>query len=227
MEPICTNQSLPRFASIRHGFEVSAHLNRFLAGSFDNRLLGDSCYRRESGMAKRNSNKPQEHGRTGWRSNNRKKHLIVSPMCPRQIRKPSVLRGRPATSLDCSWCSNQDRTRAEQTRTLFDLVRVAFACPLNLRTDLSRRLRDGVSLSLSLSLSSLSFVRGGPHVKAVTSSLRAYTLSLFLGAWANPRPQVGSAKERLRNRKSRASPAEPDLAPSNERTALQNGSART
>jgi hypothetical protein len=41
------------------------------------------CYRRESGMAKRNSNKLQEHGRTGWRSRSRKKHLIVSPMCPR------------------------------------------------------------------------------------------------------------------------------------------------
>jgi hypothetical protein len=41
------------------------------------------CYRRESGMAKRNSNKLQEHGRTGWRSRSSKKHLIVSPMCPR------------------------------------------------------------------------------------------------------------------------------------------------
>ncbi len=44
------------------------------------------CYRRESGMAKRNFNKLQEHGRTGWRSRNRKKHLIVSPMCPRPHR---------------------------------------------------------------------------------------------------------------------------------------------
>jgi hypothetical protein len=41
------------------------------------------CYRRESGMAKRNSKKPQEHGRTGWRSRSGKKHLIVSPTCPR------------------------------------------------------------------------------------------------------------------------------------------------
>jgi hypothetical protein len=40
------------------------------------------CYRRESGMAKRNSNKQQEHERTGWRSRKSKKHLIVSPMCP-------------------------------------------------------------------------------------------------------------------------------------------------
>ena len=40
------------------------------------------CYRRESGMAKRNSNKLQEHGRTGWRSRSSKKHLIVSPMWP-------------------------------------------------------------------------------------------------------------------------------------------------
>ena len=42
------------------------------------------CYRRESGMAKRNSNKLQEHGRTGWRSRNSRKHLIVSPMCPQR-----------------------------------------------------------------------------------------------------------------------------------------------
>jgi len=41
------------------------------------------CYRRENGMAKRNSNKLQEHGRTGWRSRSSKKHVIVSPMCPR------------------------------------------------------------------------------------------------------------------------------------------------
>jgi hypothetical protein len=44
------------------------------------------CYRRESGMAKRNAKKPQEHGRTGWRSRNSKKHFIVSPMCPRPFR---------------------------------------------------------------------------------------------------------------------------------------------
>jgi len=42
--------------------------------------------------------------------------------------------------------SNEDRTGVEQTRTLFDLMRVAFASTLNLRTDLSRRLRDGVYL---------------------------------------------------------------------------------
>ena len=41
------------------------------------------CYHGESGMAKRNSRKLQEHGRTGWRSRSSKKHLIVSPMCPR------------------------------------------------------------------------------------------------------------------------------------------------
>ena len=41
------------------------------------------CYRRESGMAKRNSNKLQERERTGCRSRSSKKHLIVSPMCPR------------------------------------------------------------------------------------------------------------------------------------------------
>jgi hypothetical protein len=42
MEPSCKNLSLPRFASIRHGFEVPAHLNQILAGSFDNQFLGDS-----------------------------------------------------------------------------------------------------------------------------------------------------------------------------------------
>jgi hypothetical protein len=47
MEPSCTNLSLPRFASNRHGFEVPANPNRILAGSFDNRFLGDLCYRRE------------------------------------------------------------------------------------------------------------------------------------------------------------------------------------
>jgi hypothetical protein len=31
-------------------------------------------------MAKRNSNKPQEHGRTGWRSRSGEKHFIVSPI---------------------------------------------------------------------------------------------------------------------------------------------------
>lgn len=36
MEPSCTNLSLPRFASIRHGFEVPAHLKPMLAGSFNN-----------------------------------------------------------------------------------------------------------------------------------------------------------------------------------------------
>ena len=49
--------------------------------------------RRESGMAKRNSKKPQEHGRTGWRSRNSRKHLIVCPMCPRPHRA-----GRPGRS---------------------------------------------------------------------------------------------------------------------------------
>ncbi len=41
------------------------------------------CYRRESGMAKRNCNKLQGRGRTGWRSRSSKKHLVVSPMIPR------------------------------------------------------------------------------------------------------------------------------------------------
>jgi len=50
-----------------------------------------------------------------------------------------------SASLDFTWWSNEDRTVVEQTRTVFDLVRVAFASPVILRTDLSRRLRDGVS----------------------------------------------------------------------------------
>ena len=37
------------------------------------------CYRRESW----NFKEPKEHGRTGWRSKNQGKQLIVSPMCPR------------------------------------------------------------------------------------------------------------------------------------------------
>jgi hypothetical protein len=36
-------------------------------------------------MAGRNSNKLQEHGRTGWRSRSSNRHLIVSPM-PRCVR---------------------------------------------------------------------------------------------------------------------------------------------
>jgi hypothetical protein len=42
--------------------------------------------------------------------------------------------------------SNRNRTQFERTRTLFDLVRAAFASPRTACTDLSRRLRDGVSL---------------------------------------------------------------------------------
>ena len=48
--------------------------------------------------------------------------------------------------------SNEDRTQFEQTRILFDFVRVAFASLLKLGTDLSRRLRDGVLLPVSVSL---------------------------------------------------------------------------
>ncbi len=46
--------------------------------------------------------------------------------------------------------SNQNRTQFERTRMLFDFVRAAFAGPSKAFTDLSRRLRDGVSLSFSL-----------------------------------------------------------------------------
>jgi hypothetical protein len=42
--------------------------------------------------------------------------------------------------------SNEDRTQFEQTRILFDFVRAAFASSRTLCTNLSRRLRDGVSL---------------------------------------------------------------------------------
>jgi hypothetical protein len=62
MEPSCTNLSLPRFASIRHGFAVPAHLNRILAGPFDNQFLGDSCYRRERTTTLRKYNDLQEAG---------------------------------------------------------------------------------------------------------------------------------------------------------------------
>jgi hypothetical protein len=43
-------------------------------------------YRLSSRMAERNSDKPQEQGRTGWGSRRSKKHSIVSPMCPRRFR---------------------------------------------------------------------------------------------------------------------------------------------
>jgi hypothetical protein len=39
----------------------------------------------ENGMAKRNFNKLQGHGRTGWRSRNSRKRAIVSPLCPRLL----------------------------------------------------------------------------------------------------------------------------------------------
>ena len=55
-----------------------------------------------------------------------------------------------APVLDFSWCPNDDRTGVEQTRTLFDLVRAAFASSRTACTDLSRRLRDGVSLENEL-----------------------------------------------------------------------------
>jgi hypothetical protein len=46
--------------------------------------------------------------------------------------------------------SNQNRTQFERTRILFDFVRATFASPRTTRTDLSRRLRDGVSLENEL-----------------------------------------------------------------------------
>jgi hypothetical protein len=42
--------------------------------------------------------------------------------------------------------SIQNRTQFERTRRLFDFVRAAFDSPWTAYTDLSRRLRDGVSL---------------------------------------------------------------------------------
>ena len=44
MEPNCTNLSLPRFASIRHSFDVPADLESNPAGSFDNWFLGNQCH---------------------------------------------------------------------------------------------------------------------------------------------------------------------------------------
>jgi len=40
---------------------------------------------------------------------------------------------------------NENRTQFERTRMLFDFVRAAFVSPRTTRTDLSRRLRNGVS----------------------------------------------------------------------------------
>src|ERR1019366_699806 len=79
------------------------------------------CYRRESGMAKRNFNKLQEHGRTGWRSRNSRKHLIVSPMCPRQFSLPTV---------PCPWFRKlKAQTLASEPGTCWS--------PLETRTELS------------------------------------------------------------------------------------------
>ena len=46
--------------------------------------------------------------------------------------------------------SNENRTQFERTRILFDFVQAAFAGPRTVCTDLSRRLRDGVSLESEL-----------------------------------------------------------------------------
>ena len=64
---------------LKRGFQVSA------LESWRPRRDLNPCYRRESGMAKRNSNELQERGRTGWRSRSSKKQLIVSSMCPRSF----------------------------------------------------------------------------------------------------------------------------------------------
>jgi hypothetical protein len=78
------------------------------------------CSRRESGMAKRNSKKLQEHGRTGWRSRSSKKHLIVSPMCPRSFND---------SELSCSLFELSEATvegslfRGERKRIYNDLER--------------------------------------------------------------------------------------------------------
>jgi len=63
-------------------YEFSVQRCKLLILNWRPRRDLNPCYRREGGMAKRNSNKQQEHERTGWRSRNSKKHLIVSPMCP-------------------------------------------------------------------------------------------------------------------------------------------------
>src|SRR6266478_7859004 len=59
--------------------------------------------------------------------------------------------------------SNQNRTQFERTRMLFDFVRAAFAGPRTACTDLSRRLRDGVSLVCHVSFP--------PHHRYVASGI--------------------------------------------------------
>src|SRR5215469_2634221 len=79
------------------------------------------CYRRESGMTKRNSNKLQERERTGWRSRNSKKHLIVSPMCPRTFDTlehfPAYLITQDQRKLPSSYV-NESRGSGQSSRAL-------------------------------------------------------------------------------------------------------------
>ncbi len=56
----------------------------------------NGCYRRESTGPYWNCRERQEHGRTGWRSKDGRKHVNVSPMCPRRF--PEVVpTPRPGT----------------------------------------------------------------------------------------------------------------------------------
>lgn len=53
------------------------------------RIHSTPRFRRESGTAKRNFNKLQEHGRSGWCSRNSKEQVNVSPMCTLPPNMPS------------------------------------------------------------------------------------------------------------------------------------------
>ena len=58
------------------------------------------CYRRESGMAKRNFNKLEVHGRTGWRSRNSGEQISVSPPFSQYIHHFFVYHLYGATNLN-------------------------------------------------------------------------------------------------------------------------------
>jgi hypothetical protein len=66
--------------------------------------------------------------------------------------------------------SNRSGTRTEQSRTLFENVRVAFDRPHLLRPDLSRRLRDGVSLGNEVVLLQGRLAATNPHQSRIAAA---------------------------------------------------------
>jgi hypothetical protein len=69
--------------------------------------------------------------------------------------------------------SDESRTQSEQTRMLFDFVRAALGSSRTLGTDLSRRLRDGVSSRNALPFTGIRTVR--PWLISLDSSPCRYS----------------------------------------------------